>query len=81
MTDDLRLSMRIFINEKPFDLAPGATVRDAVEALDPALASELGGRAQATDGRGIALAPTDELAAGSIVRVMRSARQAGDVDS
>jgi hypothetical protein len=81
MTYDLQLSMRIFINEKPFDLPPGATVRDAVEALDPDLASELGGRAQATDGRGIALAPADALSAGSIIRVLRSARQADDADA
>ncbi|HET8763000.1 MAG TPA: hypothetical protein VFM12_06255 [Gemmatimonadales bacterium] len=73
--------MRIFINEKPFDLPPGATVRDAVEALDPDLLPDLGNRAQATDGRGIALAPEDTLSAGSILRVLRSARQAGDADA
>jgi hypothetical protein len=73
--------MRIFINEKPFDLPSGTTVRDAIEAFDAVLAAELGGRAQATDGRGIALAPADVLNAGSIVRVIRSARQAGDADA
>ncbi|HET7601376.1 MAG TPA: hypothetical protein VFK36_00060 [Gemmatimonadales bacterium] len=73
--------MRIFINEQPFDLPPGATVRDAVEAFDLELASDLSGRAQVTDGRGIALAPADTLSAGSIIRVLRSARQAGDADT
>ncbi|HET8634406.1 MAG TPA: hypothetical protein VFL88_09710, partial [Gemmatimonadales bacterium] len=63
------------------DLPPGATVRDAVEALDPDLAADLGGRAHATDGRGIVLAPAGTLSAGSIVRVLRSARQAGDADA
>jgi hypothetical protein len=73
--------MRIFINEKPLDVAPGTVVRDAVEAFDPELASELGGWAQATDGRGIALLPADVLHAGSILRVTRSARKAGDADT
>jgi hypothetical protein len=73
--------MRIFVNEKPLDLPPGSTVRDAVEALDPGLASGLGGRTQATDGRGIALAPADTLSAGAIIRVLRSSRQAGDADA
>jgi hypothetical protein len=73
--------MRIFINDKPLDVAPGTSVRGAVEAFDPALAFDLGGRAQATDGRGIALLPADVLHAGSILRVMRSARQAGDADT
>jgi hypothetical protein len=73
--------MRIFINEKPLDVTPGTSVRGAVEAFDPELASDLGGRAQATDGRGIALSPTDLVNAGSIIRVVRSARQAGDDDS
>ena len=72
--------MRIFINEKPFDLAPGATVSDAIRAYDPALASRVDGLLL-TDARGLPLTPADSLVAGSILRVGRSARTAVDADA
>jgi adenosine deaminase len=71
------MSVRVFINEKPVTVSRGATVRDAVEALDRELADLLAsGAAYATDGVGRpvdALAPVGE--GGAIVRVVVTARR------
>jgi adenosine deaminase len=71
------MSVRVFVNEKPVTVARGATVRDAVEALDRELAGLLAsGAAYATDGVGRpvdALAPVGE--GGAIVRVVVTARR------
>jgi hypothetical protein len=69
-------SMRIFLNAQPLDLASGATVREAIAAHDPAMAEQVAaGRARVTDARGIDLPPDMPLAAGSILRVIVSARR------
>ncbi len=73
--------MRVFVNERPLDLPPMATVRDAVHLLDADLASRLGSSARVTDGRGIELDPSATLSAGAIIRVIRSARPAGNADA
>ncbi len=73
--------MRVFVNERPLDVSPGATVRDAVRELDDGLATQLDHGAYATDGRGIRLEPDASLAAGAIIRVVRSARPAGNADT
>jgi len=64
-------TLRCFVNERGLSLAPGATVRDAVAAFDPALAERLG-RAEAyvTDARGIRVAPEQPLTGGAILRVL-----------
>jgi len=68
-------SIRVYVNERPVDLAPGAPAVAAVRALDPALADAVAvGAAQLTDGRGIAVAPDAPLAPGSILRAARRAR-------
>jgi hypothetical protein len=68
--------LRVYVNERPVDVEGGATVRAAVAAADAALAAALAdGRAYATDGRGIRIAPDAALAAGAIVRVVVSARR------
>jgi hypothetical protein len=74
--------MRIFLNAVPLDLAPGATVRDAIGAHDQAMAEQVAaGRARVTDARGIDLPLDAPLAAGSILRVIVSARRAGTEES
>jgi hypothetical protein len=74
--------MRIFLNAIPLDLAPGATVADAIAAHDPAMAKQVAaGRARVTDARGIDLPLGATLAAGSILRVIVSARRTGPEDA
>lgn len=71
MTD----SIPVFVNDRRVDLTPGETARDAITRVDPAWGEALAaGRAYLTDGRGLRLAPDARLAAGAIVRVVRSAR-------
>jgi len=71
--------LRCFVNERALSLAPGATVHDAVAAFDTALAARLAkGEAYVTDARGIRTAVDRPLAAGSILRVIVSARAAAD---
>jgi hypothetical protein len=68
--------MRVFLNAMPLDLAPGATVREAIEAHDPAMAEQVAaGRARVTDARGIDLPLDAPLSAGSILRVIVTARR------
>jgi hypothetical protein len=70
--------MRIFLNAMPVDLASGATVRDAIAAHDAAMAAQVAaGQARVTDARGIELPLEAPLAAGSILRVIVSARRQG----
>ena len=72
-------ALRCFVNERAISLPPGATVIDAVTAFDPALAGRVGkGEAYVTDGRAIRVALDDPLPAGSILRVIVSARAAAD---
>lgn len=74
--------MRIFLNALPLDLAPGATVGDAVAAHDPGMAAQVtAGRARVTDARGIDLPLDAPLAAGSILRVLVSARRTSGEDA
>jgi hypothetical protein len=71
--------LRCFVNERGLSLTPGATVRDAVAAFDPALAEAVA-RAEAyvTDARGIRVAPEQALASGAILRVVSTARTSVD---
>ncbi len=68
-------ALRCFVNERGLALTPGATVRDAVAAFDPALADRVR-RAEAyvTDARGIRVPPEQVLAGGAILRVVSTAR-------
>ena len=73
--------MLIFVNEQPVEVADGATTADAVRAADPGLAADLAcGRAVATDGVGRAADPMAPLVTGAILRVRRSAPDAGSVE-
>lgn len=64
--------MRLFVNEKPVDVATPATVADAVTAFDANLgAALLAGTARVTDARGIEISPTEPVGPGSILRVLK----------
>jgi hypothetical protein len=75
--------MRIFINDAPLDMEPGADVRTALHAHDPTLEQRVAtGTAFVTDARGIEIALEQRLAAGSILRVIiRSRRGGGAADA
>lgn len=66
------MSIRLFVNEQPVDVAEPATVADAVTAFDAILgAALLAGTARATDARGIDVAATEPVGPGSILRVLK----------
>jgi hypothetical protein len=68
--------MRVFVNGRPIDVASGTDVRGAIVAHDPSLAARVAaGTAYVTDARGIELAGDAPLEAGSILRVVVSARR------
>ena len=74
--------LRVFVDAHPVDVAPGSSARDAVAARDPALLPRLdAGTAYLTDGRGIRLDAGAPLAAGAIVRVVKSARRGAEADA
>jgi len=70
-------TQRVFINEKPVEVARGATVRDAVARHDRALAELLtGDAAYVTDGVGRRVDPADPVGeAGAVFRVIVTARR------
>src|SRR5438093_8788510 len=72
-----RMTVRVFVNERPVTVARGATVRDAVAALDGDLAGLLAsGAAYATDGVGRPVDAADPIGeGGAIFRVVVTARQ------
>src|SRR5436190_11951707 len=69
--------IRVFVNERPVSVAPGARVRDAVEQLDRELADLVArGAAYVTDGVGRPVDGADPVGeGGAIFRVVVSARQ------
>ena len=69
--------LRVFVNERPVDVARGASVRDAVAALDGALAELLGdGAAYVTDATGRPVDAGDPVGeAGAVLRVVVTARR------
>jgi len=69
--------LRVFVNERPVDVARGATVRDAVAALDHNLADMLAtASAYVTDGVGRTLDAGEVVAeAGGVFRVVVTARR------
>src|SRR6184192_4246340 len=69
--------IRVFVNERPVSVAPGARVRDAVAQLDHDLADLVGrGVAYVTDGVGRPVDGSDPVGeGGAIFRVVVSARQ------
>lgn len=70
-------SLRVFVNERPVEVARGAAVRDAVRAHDRALADLLeGGDAYVTDAVGRRVDAGDPVGeAGAVLRVVVTARR------
>jgi len=69
----------IYINERAVTVKAGIPAGQAVAGIDPSWAEALAaGKGYLTDGRGIRLDPGAPLAAGAIVRVVISARAAGE---
>jgi len=72
-------SIPVFVNDKVVRVTADSSVADAIAACDAALAKALeAGRAQVTDGRGIALDPRTPVYSGAVLRVFVSARRARD---
>jgi hypothetical protein len=76
-------SIRVFVNATLVDLPAGASVGEAVRALDPSLLDKIaGGAAYVTDGRGIEIDPAAPLASGAILRVVvRASARSADADA
>jgi hypothetical protein len=76
-------TIRVFVDERPVEVEAGSTVRDALLAHDESLAEALEDTGTyVTDGVGRKVDAGSELVAGSILRVVRSARRpAGDEPS
>lgn len=73
----------VFVNQRAVRVPPGSTAGQAVAAADPALAGLLAPGSGApsaylTDARGIRLDPSEPVHAGSILRVIVTARAARD---
>jgi hypothetical protein len=74
--------IRVYVNEEPVDVPPGAPAEEALRRFDAALADAVArGAAQLTDARGLPLAPETPLAAGAILRARHSARRGGHADA
>ncbi|MEP6571415.1 MAG: hypothetical protein ABJD11_01930 [Gemmatimonadota bacterium] len=68
-------TLPVFVDGRALEVQAGATVHDALAAYDGLLAARIvEGSAYVTDGRGIRLEADAHLAAGSILRVVRSSR-------
>lgn len=66
-------TIRVYVNSQPIDLAPSATVYDAVAAASPDLgAALLAGQRAVTDSRGLPIAADAQLYGGAILRVVSS---------
>lgn len=73
--------IRVFVNATPVDVDPGADVRDALRACDPALETSVtSGAAYVTDARGIEMPLDVRLTAGAILRVVVSGRKRSESD-
>ncbi len=72
----------IFINERMFRVRPGVSAVEAAAQLDPDLPAALrAGTAYLTDARGIRLGGDEPVAPGTILRVVRSARDTKEPDA
>ena len=79
MTDRL---VRVFVNASGVDVPSGATAWDAVRAWDVSAAAEVeGGRRLITDSRGLPIAASSAMSAGSIIRLVAKRDRATADDS
>jgi hypothetical protein len=71
--------MRIFINEKPFEVNEGSDALSAVRGFDADLANRIeSGAGYITDARAIRLNGSEPLSPGDILRVVTTSRRGGD---
>lgn len=70
--------LRVYVNEHPLTVPPGATVATALEAFDAEQGPRAdGGATTVTDGRGIPVALDAPLSGGAILRVIRGGARSG----
>lgn len=73
------MTVPIFINDRCLTVSPDLSIRAVLLAADPAWIDALDlGKANLTDGRGIALDPEQPARAGAIIRIALSARRADE---
>jgi hypothetical protein len=66
-----QMTRRVYVDAKPVDVSVSATVLDALEAADPALARAVQqGVSAVTDSRGLPISPDAPLQGGAILRVV-----------
>ena len=71
-------TVKVFVNARPLDVAPGATVLDAVRAWSaPAAAEVERGERQVLDARGLPIAPDAPVHGGSILRLAAARPRGG----
>jgi hypothetical protein len=71
--------LRVFVNSHPLDLPSGASALEAVRAFDANEASAVSeGLRVITDSRGLPLAPSTVMSAGSILRVVAARARPAD---
>lgn len=69
---------RVYVNGGAVDVAPSATVLDAVEAADPQLAEAVrNGSRSVTDSRGLPISPAEPVYAGAILRTVARRADSG----
>ena len=71
--------MRVFVNSRSLDLPSGASALEAVRAFDEQEAAGVSsGLRVITDSRGLPLAPSTVMSAGSILRVVSARARPAD---
>ena len=69
---------RVYVDARAIDVPLSATVLDAVESADPALAAEVrAGSRSVTDSRGLPIAADAPLHGGAILRVVAAGQREG----
>lgn len=75
-------SVPVFVNDRCLYVEPGTSVRVVVILADDSFADDLAsGRAYVTDGRGIECDLETTVAAGMVLRVVRTARRPTSADA
>jgi len=75
-------TLRVFVNERGVDVAPGATAHDAVRAADPAEAERVADGARViVDSRGLPTPPEAPTHGGAIYRTIAARRPADAASS
>ena len=74
-------TVRVYVNERGVDVAPGATALDAVRAFDASEAERVAGGARGlTDSRGLPVKASDVVHGGAIYRVVSARAAAVDAE-